>query len=298
MFPQFRSDNDGPPGTLMQGNGTSTLNGLPASNGDFGINSVTHLFEGATLGVSPLEVFYAAGRSNHASGGPPGYFHKDDPAVGGQVADHNYPWPTPNWFYYYDQVWKNQWGIPVVFWTGAYSYWLASDPTHVHIGNEAHGLSSVQTDLFAIPPGGAYVQQVGAERTRGIDTYIRVATHEAVHARLNANSTAGVNDNDPHPVTLQPIGDKVPDAIELQVGLDPNNLNTASFSYGGDNEVFARMCEHNLFATGGQVQQDWADDGLNKGNSPPPNLTQSTDPSNPLADPSVWNYPDALSLVP
>jgi len=68
VFPQFRSDNDGLLGTLMQGNGYDTQNGLPANNSDFGVNSVTHLFQGAPLDVSNIEVFYAAGAYTHPVG--------------------------------------------------------------------------------------------------------------------------------------------------------------------------------------------------------------------------------------
>ena len=291
-----------PSATPLDGMGFDTRGGLPASNGAFGLNQILHQFGDPTVQGPPkliatadVALFYEATAKTHPPGGPPGYFHTA--STGEQLADHSVPWPTSNWIYYYDQVWKNQWALPVVFWTGQGSYWLSTDPSHVHIGGEAHGLSSVQTDLFAIPPGGTLAQKVGAERTRGIDTYIRVVTHEAVHSRLAASSNPGVNDNELDS-SGNAVGDGVPDAIESQLGLDPTDDNTAGFSYGGDEEVFARMCEYNLFATAAQVQQDWADDGLNKGAPPPPNLCQRTAPSANLPDSAVWRYPNALSLVP
>ncbi len=295
VFPQFRSDQDGPPGTLMQGNGTSTQNGLPASNGDFGINSVTHLFEGATLGVSNIEVFYAAAVSTHPPGGPPGYYSSQD-ANGEEWADHSNPCPTPNWFYYYDQVWQNPWGIPVVYWPGDYAYFWSGDPGHIHISDLAHGDTTPTgygAALFAILPGSPYVQHVGWENVRGIDNYTRTVTHECVHKRLHEAAVVGVNDNDVNAAGAV-VGDGVPDSIETIVGLDPNTPYTTTFD--DDEEVFCRMTEHSVPLA--NANADWADDGLNRGTPPPPNFSQRTVRSTPGYDPNTLNLPNAYAVIP
>lgn len=106
---------------------------------------------------------------------------------------------------------------------------------------------------------------------RGVDTYKRAMFHECAHKRILQMIAAYWPDED---------GDTPPDYLENQVGLDPDVADTTETGDLGsgedrvDNEVFARMCEADIFATQSEVDGDWADDGLNFGDIEPPNRCQ------------------------
>ena len=297
IFPQFRSD-QGSPGPIMSGLGFSTLNGLPPNNASFGAHRVEYYLSGGLVAISPIEVFYQAAVSTHPAGGPPGYDQFHTHGANDPNWPYSQPMDTPNWFFYYDQVWKNQWQIPVVWRNDDGSYYHEGSD-HVHVGNFSHGDSTPTrygAELFAIAPGWPWIQHVGYEDVRGIDTYVRTVTHECVHKRLwDDMQLPGRLDLDPD-AAGNPVGDAVPDYLETATttGLNPARINTTT--YGGDTEVFARMCERGLF---GNITEDWASDGLNKGNPPPPNATTRTVRTlNAGISASTLTFPNALSYVP
>lgn len=259
MSPQFRSDADGPPGTLMQGQGYSTQNGLPANNSDFGANSVTHLFQGATLGVANIEVFYYSGGYSHQVGdakwcqdtaiGTPGHLRSDYLIAGSS--------PIPNWFHYYNQAWTPP--CPVAFdpqATGPESYFDPNFPDHIHINYDAHG--SYVTPVFEVRPGSPFVVQVGTQTHYGIDNFVAAVTHECTHKQIQEMEDGGDLDSD---------GDHLPDVLEIGGGLDPYAWDSSNSGYD-DEEVYCKLQELNAE---GPREADWADDGLNHGTVPGPN---------------------------
>ncbi len=296
VFPQFRSDNDGPPGTLMQGNGTSTLNGLPASNGDFGINSVTHLFQGAPLDVSNIEVFYQAGATTHAAGGPvKGFTHPD---VGGTHSASD-EIDTANFIYYYNQAYTSP--VTIEYYvdpanTSTQAYYFPGDD-HIHIAHRGHGTRLTARFQNATAGNSASALSfVGWEETYGIDSFVRLIAHENKHKWIYENFHQSIVDAgaDSIPDTYidangveqagdpdaDPDGDGLPTHFERANGLDPMNalsttLDTAfgSLGYGDDQEVIVRLAESGNF---GVRETDWAHDGLNHGTVPNQSLGQRT----------------------
>ncbi len=307
LFPQFYSDYDGPPGTLMDGLGFSTLNGLPGSNNAFGAGTVTHWLAGSPLATADIEIFFISVAFTHPADGR--VYWCEPGGLGHLLPDtDNYidPGPhTPNWFYYYSQAWSNPWGTTVSYEGNTFAYFTyPAFADHVHVGTRAHGDSTpgnYGAALFALLPGKSIVQFVGWEDTRGLDTYARTVTHECVHKRLYEASHAGVNDNDRNEAGVI-VGDRVPDSIEGQVGLDPTKTHSTGFSLDGgqttenDNEVFCRMTEHSVPLV--DPAADWASDGINKGNPPPPNLSQRAVRRTPGYDPNSLNLPNAYAVIP
>jgi len=284
---------------------------LPTDNKYFGEYEVEHYVAdnpvlkaaggGKLIGVSPVGLFYDA---NDRWRGTPPLKHKE-----------------PNWFYYYGKYWETvggtPWGAKIEFGGGTGSLW--PDPTIVlgltindppiKLGEDAHGKqnrelsnldNSANTTLWGYPPGSTDLQIVGAQTVRGIDNYVRVVTHEAVHRRLYALvHEYNLVDEDEYyddQITELPVqtetGDGVPDEIERNIGLDDRNCDTMDWgapgsNYGpdrGDNEVFARMCERDIFAQNGE-KFDWASDGINYGTISPPNRCErqllEMDPTRP-----------------
>lgn len=176
------------------------------------------------------------------------------------IVDHH-PVPTPNWFYYYSQAVTAPWGYVINYrppFNGdtASVYFPGQD--HVHIGDNAHGRLS--TNLFAIAPGSPFVQQVGSEFSLGIDTFARVVYHECTHKKLEELIENGALDTD---------SDGVPDSVEIAAGLNPANkesirgwkaVEDPDTESSADNEIFCRMTER---GNQGDIDQDWADNGLN-----------------------------------
>ena len=291
---QWRVDN--PTGDLI----VPLLNqgwNFPASNGAFGVKTFTHHIRANTV-TAPIALFYQAMGFQHPPGGPRGLglrkfsVYTPDPAKTIE---------TPNFIYYYDQVWKNPWNIPVYFFPSTSSRYESTVDTVV-IGREVHGRSGFtypDTNLFAIPPGGHDLRIVGYQRIAGLDLYARTVIHECVHKLLydalhNPDPTKrpidGERDEDGNIV-----GDGLPDSIERIVGLDPTVEDTIRFD-GGDEEVFARMCERDFIVNS---DQDWADDGFNAGRVTAPNALQRQKEVFWLDwNRNSFSWADARSLIP
>ncbi len=195
LFPQFRSDYPGDGFVTLPGLGFSTMNGLPASNGDFGKRDLKHFLQGSTLAVAPIEIFYASTYYSH----PPGSVVWCDTTTNPHqhlLADNH---STPNWFYYYSQVYTTPFSISISYDpVGFKGQGRSNAPlglNHVHISNDAHGFS--QTTLggyrpeYKLSDGRMYPVQVGVQNTLGIDTFACVIAHEAAHKQCEAEIQGG-----------------------------------------------------------------------------------------------------------
>lgn len=247
-----------------------TIYGLPASNSAFGVNAVKVTVSGMTA-KSPIALFYPATATTHPPGGPEGW------ALGPGNIGHTYRIPTPNFIYYYSQAYSAP--CTINYWDSDYSAYLDGDD-HLHIGRDAHGAAGEDTYLFGKVRnadgtlGG--LRQVGTESAMGIDLYARVVVHENVHKRCYE----AIHPSDGSQGLIDEDGDKVPDDWEGQVGLTVGTTDSVKVNgvgWGernyqdaskGDSEVFARMYERGVQ---GNIDGDWADDGLNYGRPTPCN---------------------------
>ena len=304
---------------------------FPVDNSKFGVKTLTHHIRANNIDA-PVALFFPSTGFQHPKGGPKGV-HVYQDSVGGF---HEMPINTPNYFYYYDKAWQNPWGIPLTFWDENRSESVTnSTGEHIRVGYDTHGSNTIvtpgdgkiETDLFAFVSGSTGLQWVGSESTRGIDTYVRVVSHECTH-RLIVRMLAAQNpltkaylyaDNDPDPDSGAMVGDGLPDVLETYVsessrgnGLSPRKTDTSGWIAGQlsdagqlpgtqtgyddlpDTEVFCRMTEHGLF---GPMDQDWANDGLNYGRPLPPNRIQRTALHlRPVYSTSTFTYPAAGSV--
>ena len=295
-----------PSATPLDGMGFDTRGGLPASNDAFGLNQIFHLFGDAsqtppanlprTIATADVALFFDATASTHPSGGP---------LMASGIAGN-----TPNYIYYYDQAYPRPWGIEVRFWNATYSEYNGNGDNFVKVGTDSHGLSGagpnggpdadggIDTDLFAILPSTGELVWVGQQKIRGLDLYARNVYHECVHKKLYDyvhDPTIGDADGDGLLDNTDSDSDGVPDNLEDDIGTDPLTFNSTGFSYGGDGEVFARMCERNLPVS----DSDWANDGFNFSNPVAPNRCERVvEVLWPNYTSQGLNWVDTRSLVP
>ena len=233
--------------------GLAFQNVLPASNTAFGVNSITHSFDGATFATSNFALFYNSTATTHPPGGPPGWVH-----FSGNNGYHAYEIPTPNWFYYYSQAFSIPKGYTINYRNTAGSGETPGED-HIHIGNDAHGI--LATDVFAKIGGLATV--VGGVRVAGIDAFARVVTHEAFHRSMRTKYGFQWDDGVAEPNDLDDDG--VPDDLEAGLGFgfgkDSTGWGAANgYDTSGDWEICARYAEYGVL---GNADKDWADDGIN-----------------------------------
>ena len=233
-------------------------NVLPATNAGFGVNSVTHSFEGATFAVSPLAVFYQSNVYTHPIGaskwcqddplGIPGHL-RPDYLISGYS-------PIPNWFHYYSQVWTPP-CLVAYDPQGAdgQSYFDPRFPDHVHVTDDSHGPCS--TPIFEVRPGSPFVVKVGTQMHYGIDNFVAAVRHECTHKQIQEMLNSGALDSD---------NDHLPDVLEIGADLDPYFPDSSNSGFD-DEEVYCKIRERNAE---GPREADWANDGLNKGRVPGP----------------------------
>ena len=263
---------------------------FPVDNSKFGEKTLTHNISGVPMSA-PVALFYPATGFQHPSGGPAGFSRLYGDTAAGEIT------PTPNWFYYYDQLWKNPWNIEVHYlrFNGSGSLPLqevvfAGDQAHGEMKSEDVSTTNARPSyLFArrapSTAGGTPgpLERVGEEKVRGIDVYARSVTHESCHVLMGVAIHVGKNDADGHLIDADGNGyadvdnddDGCPDAVERAVGLNTKVPDTtgwpSAYSPIGDEETVATMYEKGVVAN---TVQDWADDGLNHGRVPAPNRNQ------------------------
>jgi hypothetical protein len=282
IVPQFLDDRPDAATTPLDGMGFSTLNGLPASNDDFGVRVLTHKINGKVIAKSKIAVFYEADATTHPEGGPEGYDHywRGEKEEGEHMLASHVAIPTPNWIYYYSQVFPTPNGYTINYRNSAGSgSYPEHNPDHIHIGWDAHRRQEV--GLYAQVDG--VLETVGTEYSRGIDSYIRTVSHECIHMYILKTYGIWPHSNI-HPILDGDdigLGDGVPDDIEDDLGLRPTLSDSlglgTSLGYEpdqNDQEIVCRLFEH--AAADGDANKDWAYDGLNgstgaTGRIPPPN---------------------------
>ncbi len=220
---------------------------LPASNSAFGKNKAMMQWQGAPVHTANIEVFYRAQDHTHPPGGPPG------------VNWLNAPVATPNYIYYYSQLYDSSNVIYQNYDVSHYNWWrwpLRGD-TVVYVADQLaaipHGLP-----LFTRPPGGviAHRRNIDFLWVRGVHAYVKSVEHERGHmSDFMNNALGGSPDTD---------GDDLSDAYEMANGLIVGLLDTTGLYAGaqyGDQEVSANIQAHGaLMAPGVRElwQRDWA----------------------------------------
>lgn len=250
--------------------------GLPSNNSGFGNHDVNLYVQGTNTQTAKIQTFFSGTASN---------------------------WPnsdgvTPNWYYYYNQVYPapgDYANIPqaglteVVFTPGSTNpqTWGITQ----FIGN---GVSSVPRPkpVFVLGtatgnnPRRIQNPRIGDLQIGGIYSFIEACRHEVAHRALLLNGEhIPYRDEDGPPYGITDSdGDHIPDNIEAKYHLDPENADTTG--YYGDTEDPNNLgkgdveCLADIQGLGAVIQneglwtEDWCDFGLQLGKRPPFGNTQ------------------------
>ena len=136
VFPQTRSDTETELGDptkqrLIKGLAFSGKNFLPESNSEFGGRVIEHIHQDNVIGKSPIEIFFSATRKEHPLSDDLRYCEEprqmtSRPPYHSGPPDHLSPEflvpVVPNWYYYYNKLWQNQWRVPIAYVEGDLSF--------------------------------------------------------------------------------------------------------------------------------------------------------------------------------
>jgi hypothetical protein len=235
---------------------------LPENIDDFGKKRIILTFNNQDVHAANIEIFFPATGTLHPPGGPEGCF------LIGPI--HLWSITTPNWMYYYWQIYPNQ---QVKYANSNYSFYYEGQD-HVHIGNDviyghADGIDGLgrRWETYIPEPPYSDVSPIFAYQVYGIDAYVRAVAHELEHKRIYDEYHALIEQASQNGITLDDPnddydGDGLPNFVEWQVGTDPERRYTLGIGWFDDNELLANFSEYNVF---GDKNKDWSDQGLNKG---------------------------------
>jgi hypothetical protein len=213
--------------------GNLIYQGMPASSAGFGIKTVTMTVNGQNSEPAAAEVFF-----------------------NGTAANHPNPDGTPNWYYYYNQIYPS----PGTYTTGGSSTDYHAPNYAIHIGPDA--FMDLNIAVFTLAPGAQYPALAGFLEVTGLHTYVQTCSHERGHQIVfqHGGIYCTLANGDPDPA-FTTDGDSVNDAWEITHHLDPTKPDTTGAYPGarGDDELLADIQSLNvLLAEKSLWNQDWA----------------------------------------
>ncbi|GIV08219.1 MAG: hypothetical protein KatS3mg019_0310 [Fimbriimonadales bacterium] len=235
---------------------------LPPRNSDFGKKRVVFEVEGK-VDYAEIEVFYPAEASNH----PPSLKGVVEVYTG--LGNECIVWgevDTPNFFYYYSQVYP---ALDVTYALmirgGAYGLTCQVSPgsrdTRIYVSSSVSPCwGELGVPLFRRVNGRIELVRDEVLYVRGIHKFVAVVEHERVHARL---CRRGVNIRC-NPLVIDTDLDELDDNFEALCGLDPTTPETVDGI--PDNELIALLVEYGKVEAAKDLwKRDWATCGLQYG---------------------------------
>ena len=291
--------------------------GLPKNNSDFGggrtpgyhIEKLT--VNGKDSELAHIQTFFAATASNY-------------PTAATDTTNNGYP--TPNWFYYYNQVFT----ATGLYQPGSGSYTdFNASPYSIHIEDQTYGTIG-GIHVYALKPGANTISWAGDIQLLGVWLYIMVCAHEKEHQDACTDGTYAVDTTDPNkPLKLTSDGDRLDNTWEDNHYFRSDRPNTTGApAYGNETDAADDEAIADIVGLGTLLgllddwKQDWAgvpsgggyQGGLQFGTThlaikpgdthPTPYfvftpVTQNPDGSYTLGTPiNIWSKDDLKAAVP
>ena len=241
----------GPSGSMGDG---FLYAGLPKMNSGFGNHLVTLTVDGKpTTQPAHIQTFFSALANNYPS------------AVTDYTASSTDPtqrFYTPNWFYYYNQVYT----ATGQYQPGNQTYTdFSASPYAIHIEDQTYGTIG-GIHVYALKPGDNKISWAGDIQLSGVWLYIMVCAHEKEHQNACSDGTYAVDATSPSkPLMLTSDGDRLDNTWEDNHYFDSTLPNTTGApAYGNetdapDDEAIADIVGlGNLLNAMDDWKQDWA----------------------------------------